>query len=392
VTIYLDNASTSHPKPEEVYRDADGALRELAAHPEHPSHQLGDLAAALLQETREEAAALLGLSDSRRVIFALSGTDALNMALKGLLQDGDHVVSTTMEREAVSRPLTHMQMGGHIALTRVEVGADGRIDPDLLARAIRHRTRLVVLSHGCSALGTVQPAEEIARRVRQAGATLLLDATHTAGIVPIDMQGWDVDLVATSGHRGLYGPAGTGLLLVGESIRLTPFREGESGGAPDLKTQPLEMPWALEAGMPNLPGLAGLRAGMQFVRRLTVETIREHQTTLIKRFIGAIGLDDRFCLYAARGDVPRTGTVSFTLRGLPPGQIARVMDRTHGIRVGAGLQSCPGVHRALSTFPGGTVRVSLGWFNTEEEIDRAVVALRQIADAGVSEALQPAGA
>jgi selenocysteine lyase/cysteine desulfurase len=390
--IFLDNASASHPKPDEVYREANRALRELVAFPERPAHRQAERVAALLEDTRREAAVLLGHADPDRVIFTLNGTDALNMALHGLLRDGDHVVTTTLEREAISRPLTHMQMRGRITLTRIEVGADGRIDPEALEQVLRHRTRLVVVSHGCAALGTVQPVEEIARRVHRTEARLLVDASHTAGSVPIDTAGWGIDLLAAAGHKGLLGPTGTGVLLIADSVRLTPFREGESGGPADASTQPLDLPWGLEAGMPNIVGIAGLRAGMRFVRRETVDRVREHQTTLIKRFIGAIGLDERFCLYAARGDLPRTGTVSFTLRGFSPAQVAQVLDQAYDIQVAAGFHSCPAIHRVLNTVPDGTVRVSVGHFTTEEEVDQAVAALRQIADAGVTEALRLAEA
>ncbi|MCZ6747404.1 MAG: aminotransferase class V-fold PLP-dependent enzyme, partial [Acidobacteria bacterium] len=295
-------------------------------------------------------------------------------------------------RAAISRSLDHMQMAGRIALTRVDAGDDGRIDPATLVRAVAHRTRLVILSHGCEVLGTVQPVEEVARMLSGHKALLLVDASHTAGLVPLQMDSWGIDLVATSGHRGLYGPPGVGLLLVGSDVRLRPLREGESGGDPSLSTQPLDLPWSLEAGVPNMPGIVGLLAGMRFVSQQTPATLREHDTTLIKRFIGAVGLDERFHLYAARGDMPRTGTVSFTLRGFAPLQVAQVLEKVHDIQVAAGLHAGSRVHAMLKTAPAGTVRVSVGWFNNEDEIDRTVAALREMADAGVKQALGHVGA
>ncbi len=387
--IYLDNAGGSHPKPPEVYREVDRALRELHGWPLQDDDSPG---AALLAGARRDVADLLGRRDPGRVVFTFNGTDALNMALRGLLRPGDHVVTTTLESQGVGRPLGHMQMGGQIALTRLEVGPEGRIDPGALEKVIVHRTRLVVVPHACQVRGTVQPLEEIARVVRGRGAQLLVDASHAAGSIPMDMDGWGIDLLAASGHRGLLGPAGTGVLLLGDEVRLIPFREGRSGGGDDLPTQPLDLPWALEAGMPNLPGIAGLRAGVQYLRRETVERIRERQSTLIKRFIGAIGLDERFHLHAARGDVPRTGTVSFTLKGVAPDRLAAALRQTYDSLVASGLHAARAVHEAMGTLPAGTVRVSLGCFTVEEDVDRAVSALREIADAGVGRALHQARA
>ena len=264
--IYLDNASGSQPKPESVYQEVERAVRSLAGFPAERTHAPGRAAWELMNTARGEAAALFGLSRPEGVIFSAGGTDALTMALRGILKDGDHVVTGDCERAAVARPLTHRQMRGRISLTRVDAGKDGRLDPAAIMRAVAHRTRLVVLGHGCEALGVLQPVEEIARLLRDHSALLLVDASHTAGTVPLDMEGWGVDLLATSGHRSLYGPPGVGLLLVRPGLRLQPLREGESGGDPTLSTQPLELPWSLEAGVPNLPGIAGLLAGLRFIR------------------------------------------------------------------------------------------------------------------------------
>jgi selenocysteine lyase/cysteine desulfurase len=383
--IFLDNAGGTHPKPEEVYAEADRALRDNPGVP----WSGGRPAAEILDACRAEAAALLGVADPRRVILTPNATDGLNLAIKGILEPGDHVVSSTLEHSAVARPLTHLQMRGQISLTLVEPGPDGRIDPAVIEGSLRHRTRLVVLHHGCGALGTVQPIEEIARRLQRRPARLLIDAAHTAGQMPIDVDGCGIDLLAASGHKGLYGPPGTGFLIVGEGVRLRPFREGGTGGDEALAFMPQEVPWGLEAGTPNTAGAAGLLAGLRFVRSITVERLREHQTTLIKRFIGALGLDERFRLHAARGDVPRTGTVSLSMRGVAPTQVGRLLEEEHGIRVAAGLHDTPGAHKLFGTLPNGTVRVSVGWFNTEGEIDRAVAALRELSDAMVAEGGHP---
>ncbi len=386
--IYLDNASGSQPKPESVYQEVERALRSLAGFPSATTHAPGRAAWELMNTARREVAEFFGLSRPEGVIFSAGGTDALTMALRGILKDGDHVVTGDCERAAVARPLTHRQMRGRISLTRVEAGKDGRLDPAAVMKAVAHRTRLVVLGHGCEALGVLQPVEEIARLLRDRPALLLIDASHTAGTVPLDMEAWGVDLLATSGHRSLYGPPGVGLLMVRPGLRLQPLREGESGGEPTLSTQPLELPWSLEAGVPNLPGVAGLLAGLRFIGQQTSARMREHDTTLIKRFIGAVGLDERFSLYAARGDLPRTGTVSFNLRGFTPTQVAQILEKAHDIQVGAGLHASPELHGKLQTLPGGTVRVSVGWFTSEDDVDTTVAALREMADAGAQQSMR----
>ena len=386
--IYLDNASGSQPKPESVYQEVERALRCLAGFPAATSHAPGRAAWELLTAARREAAEFFGLSQPEGVIFSAGGTDALTMAIRGTLKDGDHVVTSDCERAAIARPLTHLQMRGKISLTRVEAGKDGRVDPQAILKAVAHRTRLVVLGHGCEALGILQPVEELARLLRDHPALLLVDASHTAGTVPLDMEAWGVDLLATAGHRGLYGPPGVGLLLVRPGLRLKPLREGQSGGDQALSTQPLELPWCMEAGVPNLPGIAGLLAGLRFVRQQTVTRMREHDITLIKRFIGAVGLDERFHLYSARGDLPRTGTVSFTLRGFTPRQVAQILEQAHDIQVGYGLHASAELHARLQTAPGGTVRVSVGWFTSEDEVDATVAALREMADAGAQQSLR----
>ncbi|MFQ5718763.1 MAG: aminotransferase class V-fold PLP-dependent enzyme [Acidobacteriota bacterium] len=384
--IFLDNAASSHPKPPPVHAAVEAALRQAVA----SDHGSGAAAAAgtrCLATARQEAGALLGVADPRRVVFTLNATDALNMAIHGILEPGDHVVTSVGEHNAVCRPLTHLQMKGVIALTRVEIDADGGIALEALDAAIQHRTRLVVLGHGNSVLGTLQPMEDIARRVKARGARLLVDASHTAGRVPVDVDGWGLDAVAVSGHGALMGPAGTGLLLVGDGLRIRPTRLGESGHRPAQTTHPLALPEALEAGMPNIPGIAGLGAGIRFIREVGVSRVREHETMMIKRFIGALGLDERFTLYAARGDLPRTGTVSFNLGGFPPARLVEILERRAGVFMAAGLHGSPGVHRRLGTLDAGTVRASVGWFTREEEIDRSVAVLRSIAEDGLRRAL-----
>jgi cysteine desulfurase / selenocysteine lyase len=378
--ISLDNASTAHPRPPEVLAEMTRAMADASGCPFPPEPGAGRQAARILEDVRLEAAALLGAADPARVVLTASGTDALSGALRGVLQRGDHIVTTDLEHDAVARPLRHMQMRGEIALTRVEGGREGRIDPAELQRACGHRTKLLVVTHGSNVLGTVQPIEEIARLARARGVPVLVDASHTAGIVPIDVDSWGIDFLACSGHKGLFGPAGTGLLVIASGRRLRPWREGETGGDAAASTQPGDLPWSLEAGFPNVVGLAGLAAGIRFVRRETPARLGEHQTNLIRRFIGALGLDERFRLLAARGDAPRTGTVSLLLPGVPPLDVARLLEERAGIVVRAGLHGAGGVHVALGTHPAGTVRVSAGCFTTEEEIDRTVAALREIAD------------
>src|SRR5437667_7326506 len=281
--IYLDNAATSFPKPEEVYRALDRFARTDLANPGRAGHKMALAAERALDHARHLLNQLFHGESPERFVFTLNGTDALNMAFKGVLAEGDHVITTDLEHNSVSRPLRQMELDGRITLTRVPADAGGTIDPDAIRRAVTPRTRLIALTHASNVLGTVQPIAEVGRIARERGLLFLVDAAQTAGVVPIDVQAMHIDLLAFPGHKSLLGPTGTGALYVGPRATLRAWREGGTGGDSSSETQPKEFPYFLEGGTPNVLGVAGLSAGVKYVQEQGLERIHGHEVGLTER-------------------------------------------------------------------------------------------------------------
>lgn len=377
--IYLDNAATSFPKPESVYRALDAFARSSLANPGRAGHKMALAAEHALDDARHRLNRFFNGKAPERFVFTLNGTDALNMAMKGVLADGDHVVTTDLEHNSVSRPLVAMADAGRITLTRVAADGSGTVDPDAIKKAITPKTRLVALTHASNVLGTVQPVAEIGRVCRGAESVLfLVDAAQTAGVVPIDVQALNIDLLAAPGHKGLFGPTGTGFLYVGARAKPRPWREGGTGGDSSTPVQPSEFPYYLEGGTPNVLGVAGMVAGLDFVEDRTPDAIREHEVMLCDRLREKLEEAGGFEFYGHRDPARRVGTISFRSEAIPAPELGGILDQAFDIAVRPGLHCAPYVHRALGTFPEGTVRVSPGAFTTADEIDQLVEALKEI--------------
>ncbi|HKY33357.1 MAG TPA: aminotransferase class V-fold PLP-dependent enzyme [Candidatus Polarisedimenticolia bacterium] len=379
--IYLDNAATSHPKPESVYARMDRFAREVGANPGRAGHSMAVEAEREIAAVRGALASLFGAGDPSRIILALNATDALNMAFKGVLQQGDHVVTTQLEHNSVARPLARMERDGWIRVTRVAPGPGGLIDPDDVTRAMVDATRLVAVGQVSNVLGVAQPIGDIGRAVRLKDRLLLVDAAQGAGVVPIDVEADCVDLLAFTGHKGLLGPVGTGGLWVGGRARIRPWREGGTGGDSASPVQPEGFPHCLEAGTPNTVGIAGLGEALRWLAGRGIAALREHELAMAARFWDRLAADGRAVLYGRRPapGASRTGIVSFNLRGLAASEVGAILDASFSIGVRAGLHCAPGAHRFLGTFPEGTVRISPGPFTTGQEIDSLAGALAEIA-------------
>jgi cysteine desulfurase family protein len=378
VTTYLDNAATSFPKPEAVYAAMDRCARSQLANPGRAGHRMALEAERILDEGRHRLNQLLRGAGPERFVFTLNGTDALNAAFKGVLNPGDHVITSDLEHNSVSRPLRAMELAGMIGLTRIKSDGTGTNDPDAIRRAITPKTRMIAVTHGSNVLGTVQPIAEIGRIAREHDLLLLADAAQTVGAVPIDIQAMQIDLLAFPGHKALFGPTGTGALYVGERAKLRPWREGGTGGDSSSEIQPKEFPFYLEGGTPNVLGVAGLVAGIQFVEKRGIEAIRRHEIELIQRLWRRLDEIDGITVFGHRDPERRTGAVSFRSETLPAMELGGILDQAFDIAVRPGLHCAPYIHRALGTFPDGTVRASPGVFNTADDIDRLADALGQI--------------
>jgi cysteine desulfurase family protein len=378
MTTYLDNAATSFPKPESVYAAMDRCARSQLANPGRAGHRMAIEAERLLDEGRHRLNQFFRGAGTERWIFTLNGTDALNIAFKGVLNAGDHAITTDLEHNSVSRPLRAMELAGKIGLTRLKSDGTGTIDPDAIRRAVTPKTRLVALTHGSNVLGTVQPIDQIGRIVRERDVLLLVDAAQTAGVVPLDVQAMNVDLLAFPGHKALFGPTGTGALYVGTRANPRPWREGGTGGDSSSETQPKEFPYHLEGGTPNVLGIAGLIAGIAYVEERGLDAIRKHEAELVARLWRRLDELPGITVYGHRDLSRRVGAVSFRSDTLPATELGGILDQAFDIAVRPGLHCAPYIHRAIGTFPDGTVRASPGAFNTADDVDRLADALGQV--------------
>ena len=376
--IYLDNAATSFPKPEGVYRAMDEYARTALANPGRAGHRRAVAAKATLDDARLRLSRFVNGAGPDRVAFAHNGTDALNMAIKGVLRPGDHAITTDLEHNSVSRPLVKLADDGVITLTRVPSDSGGTVHPAAVADAITPQTRLVALTHASNVLGTVQPVGEIGQLCRERGVLFLVDAAQTIGVLPLDVQAMGVDLLAFPGHKGLFGPTGTGGLYVAPGVPVRAWREGGTGGDSKSPTQPTGFPEFLEGGTPNLLGIVGMIAGLDFVEERGVGAILRHELELCERLRAAVA-DNPLIVPVGHADVTRrVGTFSFRCEAMPSEDVAGILDTSFGICVRAGNHCAPYVHRAVGSYDDGLVRVSPGPFNTPEHIDTLAAALAEI--------------
>ena len=382
--IYFDNSATSWPKPPEVKAAMAGFLDEIGANPGRSGHSRSVEAARILYDAREALAGLFNVRDPLRIVFTLNATDALNLALKGLLRPGDHVITSGIEHNSVMRPLRDLERGG-IELTIVPCSEEGSLDPSDLEKRIRPRTRLIALSHASNVIGTLLPIREVGQITRKNGLFFLVDAAQTAGACPIDIERDGIDLLAFTGHKSLYGPQGTGGLVIGERVRekeMIPLRQGGTGSRSEFEDQPDFLPDRFESGTPNGVGIAGLLAGLQFIKEKGIENLRRQEIESIKILTDGLRKVPGVKLYGPENGADRIATISFTMEGLSPSEIALRLDREFGVLCRPGLHCSPSAHRTIRTFPEGTVRFSLGAFNTPEEIETALRAISIIASSG----------
>jgi len=375
---YLDNAATSWPKPEAVYRAVNRFMRRVGATPGRGGHRREEEAARIADYARGALAQLFNAPTPSGVIFTLNATQAINMALKGILQPGNHVITSSIEHNAMWRPLKALERRG-VAVTAVPCAADGTLAPADLEAAVRPATRLIALQHASNVLGTILPVAEIGLIARSHGILFLVDAAQTAGAYPIDMAAMSIDLLAFAGHKGLYGPHGTGGLVVRPGVTLETWVEGGSGAKSEPETMPEELPLRLEAGTQNAAGIAGLLAGARFVLKKDVSHIREHEMALTALLIAALRDVPGLTVLGPADLTHRTAVVSVVVNGYVPDQLAAVLDQVFAVMTRAGLHCAPQAHRTAGTLDqGGALRFSPGFFNTADEIRAAAEALRNI--------------
>lgn len=377
--IYLDNASTTFPKPPIVAKAVYSYMTEAGTNIGRGDYSSAYGVEDAVFETRELLCELLGGEDPSQVVFTRNVTESINLLLKGFLKPGDHVVVTSMEHNAVMRPLTQLEPKG-ITFSRAECSAEGELDPSEVKRLISPRTKLVLTTHASNVCGTATPIREIAKVCRAHGVRYAVDAAQTAGVMPINARAWGIDAVCFTGHKGLLGPQGIGgIMFTGDfSKEVSALVAGGTGSSSDLESMPSFMPDKLEAGTPNLPGIVGLGAGIEWINSKGIDAIREHEVALAGHLMEGMAPLEEAGLVRIVGKkdlTGRTGVVSIQTPRHELAQIAHSLDSKYGIQVRVGLHCAPSAHKTLGTFPTGTIRFSMGWANTKKDVDRAIKAL-----------------
>lgn len=378
--IYLDNGATSFPKPPAVAAAMSHFLRAIGGSPGRSGHRLSQEAARVVFECREAIASLIGAPDSKRVVFTLNATQALNTAIYGTLRQGDRVVTTSMEHNAVMRPLRDLERRRVIELHVVPCDRTGLLDPQLLEGALRtHRPRLAAVVHASNVTGSVAPLREIGGICRAAGALLLVDAAQSAGALPIDVESDRVDMLAFTGHKSLLGPQGTGGLWAREGIDPEPLVRGGTGSNSELEEQPDFWPDRLESGTQNAVGLAGLLAGLRFIAEKGVAAIHTREEALVRRLLAGLEGIPGLRTHGPDHAEERTPVVSVTFDGLFPSEAGFLLEEGFNVLTRVGLHCAPAAHRTIGTYPQGTVRFTPGYFTTIKDIDAAIEGCRYLA-------------
>jgi len=382
--IYFDNSATTWPKPPAVIEAMARYLEEIGGNPGRSGHRLSIEAGRVIFETREKIAALFGIGDSSRVIFGQNATEAINLGLKGLLRSGDQVITSSMEHNSVMRPLRALEKEG-LDLTVVPCSREGFLDPAEIQRAIKKNSRMVVLNHASNVVGTLLPLEPVGNICRNHGILFMVDAAQTAGVIPIDLEKEKIDLLAFTGHKALFGPPGTGGLVIGRRVdekTLQPLKRGGTGSRSEFEEQPDFLPDLCESGTPNTVGLAGLRAGLEFVLGVGIEKIRDHERKLTAGLIHGLLRIPGALVYGSGDAEKQCAVVSLNLEKWVPSELSFRLDEEFGILTRVGLHCAPAAHRTIGTFPDGTIRLSLSFLNTEEEIEQTLQAIKTLARGG----------
>ena len=382
-TVYFDNAATSWPKPEETYAAMDRFSRSIGGSPGRSGHRLSIESGRVIMNTRESLARLFHIDDPFQLVFTKNATEALNLAIFGLYLPGDHVITSSMEHNSVMRPLRELESKG-MEVSVIRCSPQGEMDLQALMSAIRKPSKAICLTHASNVTGTIMPIQEVGNIAREHGLILCVDAAQTAGVLPIDVSEMNVDLLAFSGHKSLFGPQGTGGLYIRKGLekQIGPLMVGGTGSRSEYELQPDFMPDRYESGTLNTAGLAGLGAGAEYILRKGIDHIRAKEILLTQCFLDGLKSISGVRTYGPGEAARQISVVSFNIDGMTSSEVSFALDEQFGIMSRPGLHCAPSAHRTIGTFPEGTVRFSFGYFNTEEEISLALDALREISRQG----------
>lgn len=378
--IYLDYAATSALKPEAVYNAAADALRNASGNPGRAGHRISLDAAALTENCRQLCGHFFHAESAERIVFCFNGTDALNLAIYGSVPEKTgHVITSSMEHNSVARPLKHLEQAG-VKIEKLPTNLDTGVNPKDLERAICPNTKLVVINHISNVTGTVNDIKALGQVCKKHHVPFLVDAAQSAGFLPIDVQDMNIDLLAFPGHKGLYGPQGTGGLYVRPGLQLEPLKQGGTGSHSQLLSQPKELPDKYESGTLNVAGLAGLAAGVEFLMKQGIDAVTIHEKKMTDLLIHELRKQAHVTVYAPSAEHLRGPVISLSIENQEVQDAAMLLDQIFDIAVRAGLHCAPDAHDTIGTSKnGGTIRVSPGWFTTEQEIEQCVKAIGMIA-------------
>ena len=376
--IYLDNAATSYPKPDRVYSEINRCMREYCANPGRGGHSMAIISSNAVMEAREVVSSFFNISNPMQLCFTKNATEALNIAIKGILKPGDHVITTSMEHNSVIRPLKSLESDWDIKLTIVKGNNIGRVEIEDIQSSITSKTRLIICTMSSNVNGLIFPVKEIGKIARKNGVAFLVDASQGAGTISIDVLDMCIDLLAFPGHKGLMGPQGTGGLYVRDGLILSPITQGGTGSNSENLFQPEIMPDLLESGTLNTPGIIGLGCGIQFINTLGLDKLKLHKYMLTKRLMEGMEEINGIRMYSTNNIGENSGIVAMNFIDSDATEVSYILDKEYGIATRAGLHCAPLAHSTLGTLKSGAVRFSIGCFNTPDEIDYTLEALRKI--------------
>ena len=380
--IYLDNAATTWPKPAIVYDSVLDAMKNKGGNPGRSGHFLSMKANKILDQTRFSLSKLFSIDDLTRIVFCLNATDALNLGINGIVKKGDHVITSTMEHNSVTRPLEHLRKFG-VEIDKVHMDQIDGVKTEDINRLIKKNTKLIVITHASNVTGTVNPISEIGSLCKKKNIIFLVDASQSAGSLDIDVDKMNIDLLAFPGHKGLLGPSGTGGLYIKDSdnISLIPSRYGGTGIYSEMPLQPEQLPFYYESGTQNSQGLAGLNAGVEFILNETPQKIHHRENKLISYTLDRLNDMKDITIYGPNGKTEQASVISININGVDCTDAAAILDTSFDIAVRSGLHCAPDAHKTLGTFDqGGTLRISPGYFNNFDEIDKLIDAIKEISE------------
>lgn len=393
--IYLDNAATAWPKPETVYSFMLEFYRTTGVNPGRSGFDLAMEAGSLLDKLRKRLTRFFGGDEDapERLCFGYNATDAMNLIIPGLLADGDHVITTNLEHNSVIRPINHLVRDHGVQATFIPFNAAGFVDPDDIKQAIRPNTKLVVVNHGSNVIGTIQPIAEIGRICREHGVTFAIDTAQTAGVVPINMKAMNVDVLVFTGHKALMGTMGIGGMCVRKHVTIRQTRAGGTGVRSADPFHLEEYPWRMEFGTPNMLGVAALWAGQDWLDKQSRDLVYAHEIRLARMLVEGLREIEGVRVYCCDSLENHLSTVSMNIVGVPAGDVGTMLDVDHDIATRTGLHCAPLVHQQLGTVEiDGSVRFSIGAFNTEEHVAAAVAGVKAIARWAEQRRTKPAAA